>query len=77
MTVLSVQLSNMVKAGWGLGLQLCSWPPGGRQRSPVDDPAVHHFQDDDLLRAVLQEVSHLVLQHGLGLVLGHHLQVVP
>lgn len=44
---------------------------------PVDDPPVDHLQDDDPLRAVLQELRHLALQHRLGFVFGHHLQIVP
>lgn len=47
------------------------------EASPVDDPPVHHLQDDDPLRAVLQELCHFVLQRHLCLMLGHHLQVVP
>lgn len=44
---------------------------------PVDDPAVDNLQDDNPLSAVLEEVGHLLLQLGLHLVLGDHLQVVP
>lgn len=46
-------------------------------RPPVDDPAVHNLQDDDPLGAVLEEVRHLLLELGLHLMLGDHLQVVP
>ena len=44
---------------------------------PVDDPAVNNLEDDDPLRTVFEEVGHLLLQLGLHLVLGDHLQVVP
>ena len=44
---------------------------------PVDDPAVDDLQDDDALGAVLEEVRHLLLELGLHLMLGDHLQVVP
>ena len=49
----------------------------GRQALPVDDPAMDDLQDDDALGAVLEEVRHLLLELGLHLVLGDHLQVVP
>lgn len=45
--------------------------------SPVDDAPVHHFKNDDSLRAVLEKLGHFALQLGFGLVLGHDLQVVP
>lgn len=49
----------------------------GSVRLPVDDPAMHNLQDDDPLGAVFEEVGHLLLQLGLHLMLGDHLQVVP
>ena len=56
---------------------MCGPRPSRRRPLPVDDPAVDDLQDDDALGAVLQEVRHLLLELGLHLVLGDHLQVVP
>ena len=44
---------------------------------PVDDPAMDDLEDDDALGAVFEEVGHLLLELGLHLVLGDHLQMVP
>lgn len=44
---------------------------------PVDDPAVNNLEDDNPLSTFFEEVRHLLLQLGLHLMLGDHLQVVP
>lgn len=44
---------------------------------PIDDPAVNNLEDDNPLSAVFEKVRHLLLQLGLHLMLGDHLQVVP
>lgn len=48
-----------------------------RLHQPVDYPSVHNLQNDDPLRAVLEEVRHLLLQRRLHLVFGDDLEVIP
>lgn len=61
-------------------LRVCA-PPRSAARVlgvlPVDDPPVDDLQDADPLGGVFQELRHLAVQHGLGLMFGHQLQVVP
>lgn len=38
---------------------------------------MHHLKDNDPLGAVLQKLGHFVLEQWLGLMFGHHLQIVP
>lgn len=48
-----------------------------RATAPVDDPAVDDLENDDPLSTVFEEVRHLLLQLGLHLMLGDHLQMIP
>lgn len=48
-----------------------------RLHRPVDYSPVHNLQNDDPLRAVLEEVRHLLLQRRLHLVFGNDLEVIP